>query len=109
QFAAAAFEVDEVGGAPQAEVGVVGFAGAVDAAAHDGDGDRVVLRVGGHLLHLLREFDEGFVLDARAARATDDVDRIAIELHHAADTARGDVGEDAFARGDFFRLARVGN
>src|SRR5712692_10961900 len=38
-------QVDVVGRAPEAEIGVVGLAGAVDPAAHHRDGDRVVARV----------------------------------------------------------------
>ncbi len=62
----AALQVHELGGAPESEVGVVGLAGTVHAAAHDGDGDGVVLGVARHLLHFLGELDELLVLDARA-------------------------------------------
>lgn len=57
----AAFEVDEVGAAPQSEIGVVGFPGTIHAAAHHRDCDLVVPRVGRHFLHLLREFNEGLI------------------------------------------------
>src|SRR5690606_36171272 len=49
---AASFQVDEVGAAPEAQVGVVSLAGAVDAAAHHGDRDFVVLGVLGQFLDL---------------------------------------------------------
>src|SRR5262245_47629245 len=39
QLLTAAFEIDEVRPAPEAEVGVVRFAGAVHATAHHGDRD----------------------------------------------------------------------
>ena len=54
----AALEVHAGRAAPHADVGVVGFAGAVHTAAHHRDRDVVVGRVGRHLLHVLREFDE---------------------------------------------------
>ncbi len=67
-------EVDSVRAAPQAKIGVVGFAGAIDSATHDGNGDGVVFGIRRHLLHLLREFNKGFVLDAGAAWARNDVE-----------------------------------
>src|SRR5690606_285858 len=73
----ALFEVHEGGRAPKPEVGVVSFAGAVHAAAHDGDRDVVVLRVFGHLADLEGEVDERLVFDAAAARAADDVQAFA--------------------------------
>src|SRR5690606_16445707 len=87
--------------------GIVGLTGAVYPAAHDGDRHRVVLRVGGHLFHLCGQFDEGLVLDPRATRTTDDVQRVEAEVDHAADTAGGDVGKDVAARGDFLTFAVI--
>src|SRR6185436_5223446 len=74
ELGGAALEVDEVWAAPEAEVGVVGLAGAVHAAAHDGDGEGVVFGVPRHFLHLLCQVDEGLVLDPRAAGAGDNVE-----------------------------------
>ena len=50
----AAFEVDEVGRALQPKVGVIGFARAVDPAAHDRDGDLVPPGVGGDFADFVR-------------------------------------------------------
>ena len=64
--------------------------------------------VAGHLLHLFGEFDERFVLDARAARAADDVERVeAVSRRPTANAAGGDVVENLPAGGDFLRLAIV--
>src|SRR5262249_34884917 len=59
--------------APQAQVGVVRLAGTVHPAAHDGDGDAMIAGILGQAAHLRRELDEAVVLDARAARAGNDV------------------------------------
>src|SRR5258706_346970 len=69
-----ALEVDVGRGAPEAEIGVVGLAGAVHAAAHDGDGHGVLARVAGHVPDLLRQIDERLVLHPRAGGAGDDVE-----------------------------------
>ncbi len=87
-------QVDVGRAAPEAEVGVVGLAGAVHAAAHDRDRERVLLGVGRHLLDGLGQLDEALVLDARAGGARDDVELVVVEDRHRAEAAGGDVGED---------------
>ena len=109
EFAASLLQVDVRRTAPEAEVGVVGLAGPVDAAAHHRDRDRVIGRVRGHRLDLLRQFDEGLVLDPRAARAGDDVEGRQAVVDHAAHPPRGDVAEDRVGRLDLLRLVGVGH
>ena len=67
------FRWTRVGAAPKPQVGVVGLAGAVHAAAHHGDRDRILGRVAGRLAHPLGKLDKRLVLHPRATRATDDV------------------------------------
>ena len=93
--------------APQAEVGVVGLARPVHAAAHDGDRDLVLLGVARQLLDLLRQLDEFLVLDARARRARDDVQPRA-EVRHRDEAAGRDVVDNLVADEDFLVLALVG-
>jgi hypothetical protein len=76
---AAAFQIHVIRSAPQPQIGIVGFAGSVHAAAHDGDRQRVVFGVGGHRLDLLSQLDKGFVFDARATGARDDVQRFGLK------------------------------
>lgn len=107
EFQCSFFEVDEVRSAPEAEVGVVGFAGAVDPAAHDGDGEGVFLRILCHFLNVLCEFDEGFVLDSGTTRATDDVEGVEAEIDEAANASGGDVVKDLAARFDLLGFAGI--
>ena len=94
--------------APQAQVGVVGLAGAVHPAAHHGDGEGVPLRVDRHLLDRLRQLHELLVLHARAGRARDDVELVVVEDGHGTEASGGDVGEDLPPDRDLLVLARVG-
>ena len=94
--------------APQAEVRVVRLAGAVHPAPHDRDGQGVLLGVGRHLLHLLRELHEPLVLDPRARGAGDDVELVVVEDGHRAVAPGGDVGEDLQADRHLLVLAGVG-
>ena len=95
--------------APEPEVGIVRFTGTVHATTHHGDRDRVLAGVVGHLLHVLGQLNEGFVLDARATGATDDIQRVEVEADDRPDSPGGDIGNDRLPRGDLFALAVVGN
>ena len=75
QLLLATFEIHMLWTTPQPQIGVVGFARPIYPAAHHRNGDGVFPSIGGHLFHLLGQVDKGFVLDPRAARATDDVER----------------------------------
>src|SRR6185369_14074821 len=70
-------EVDGSRAAPKTEVGIVGFAGTVHAAAHHGDRDAMSRSVDRELFHVLGELDEALVFHARAARARNDVQALA--------------------------------
>ena len=93
--------------APQAEIGIVCFAGPVDAAAHHGNRDLVLFGVTSHLANLFGEFDKRFVLDSRTTRATDDVERLQTIIDETANAAGGDVVQNLPPRSDFFRLAMI--
>src|SRR4029077_3296975 len=81
------------------------LAGTVHAAAHDGDRNVMLLRVLGHRLHILREVDERFILDARAGRTADDVHPVLLEARDGTESAAGDVLEDLTADRDLLALA----
>src|SRR5581483_9950325 len=94
--------------APHTEVRIVRFAGPVHTAAHHRDRDRMILRVLGHLLDLVREIDERLVLDARAGGTTDDVHPLLFEARNGAEAAVLDVVENLAPDGHFVALVLEG-
>ena len=65
----------------------------------------MLLGVVRHVADVLRQIDERFVLDARARRATDDVQPVLLEAWNGAEALVRDVVEDLAADGDLFTFA----
>ena len=71
-----ALQVDEIGGAPEPQIGVVGLSRSVDPAAHDGDGDGVFAGIGSHCAHIVGKVYKGFVFDSGAGGAGNDIESL---------------------------------
>jgi len=95
--------------APEPQIGIVRLAGTVDAAAHHGDGQSVVLSISSQLLDPLGQVDKRFVFHSRATGAGDDVQAFLARRNHRTHAARGDLRQNLPANVNLFRFARVGN
>ena len=69
----AALQIDRRGTAPEAEVGMIGFARPIHPAAHHRDRNRIAGRGRVICANLPGQLDKGFVLHTGTTRATDDV------------------------------------
>ncbi len=75
----------------------------------DRNGDGMILGVASHLLDLLSQFDECFVLYPRATRARNNIQVAGIDRYHTSQASGIDVVDDFSAGDDFLVFLRIGN